>query len=70
MYKLDLYKTKYMVMARNDYKLIFNRCNRMQAYDRQRISTAAIISCDTKKIDYYRDSVTGYSINNIRTPLA
>jgi len=36
----------------------------------KKYSTATIISCDTNKIDYYRDSVTGYSISNIRTPLS
>jgi len=31
--------------------------------------TATIISCNTKKIDYYRKSVAWYSISNIRSPL-
>jgi len=35
----------------------------------EKYSTATIISCNAKKIDYYRNSVAWYSISNIRTPL-
>jgi len=44
MYKLDLYKTKYVVVARNDDKIIFSSCNRMQAiWQTQKYFTATII---------------------------